>query len=64
MSRNIHNLSALRGRIGAPAVPARPLRSFTPEQQRLIRALVGAARTEPGSGSATAAQQPSVGGAR
>ena len=54
-----HNLAARRGRIGAHELPtrrsagaprehpARPLTSFTPEQRRLLLALIEAGRGTP-----------------
>lgn len=55
-----HDLPALHGRIGAHELPtsrsagtpgehpARPLTSFTPEQRRLLLALIEAGRGTPG----------------
>lgn len=62
--RDRHDLTALPGRIGASALHARPLSSFTPGQQRLLRALIEGGRTEPRSGPAPAAPQPNIGVAR
>jgi hypothetical protein len=59
-----HDLAELHGRIGAHELHARPLSSFTPEQQRLIRALIEAGRTAPPSGPAQRAPQPNIGAAR
>ena len=64
MSRTTHDRAARRGQSVAPIPHARPLSSFTPEQQRLLRALIEAARTTPVSRSLQAPQPPTGGGAR